>query len=139
MTQTSSGPVCHSGLWFSKLNLSGVTALRPWAVLVIVAGLCIGGAQAMQSFSPPPEALMTNSMGMKFVRIEPRTFEMGRLNPADNLDAGYEFVVDGGDWDTTPQPECFLFAGWMLRLPPSVAELLRRTGRFSMTNAPNHV
>jgi hypothetical protein len=27
---------------------------------------------------------------------------MGRLNPADELDPGYSFVVDGGDWDEKP-------------------------------------
>jgi len=43
-----------------------------------------------------------NSLGMEFVPIKPGEFMMGRLNPADKLDAGYDFVVDGGDWDEKP-------------------------------------
>ena len=50
----------------------------------------------------PTAMTVTNSVGMKFVRIEPGTFEMGRLNPAEGLDAGYTYVVDGGDWDEKP-------------------------------------
>jgi len=50
----------------------------------------------------PAAKTIINTVAMKFVRIKPGTFRMGRLNPAEGLDAGYTYVVDGGDWDEKP-------------------------------------
>ncbi len=49
------------------------------------------------------EQTFTNSIGMKFVRIEPGTFMMGseQANLADELTASKEYLRDG-DWDEQP-------------------------------------
>ncbi len=79
---------------------------RRFGVVTLVLFL-IGCDGTRSPFGPeqaklPTGKTFTNSVGMKLIRIEPGTFRMGRLNPAEGLDAGYTYVADGGDWDEKP-------------------------------------
>jgi formylglycine-generating enzyme required for sulfatase activity len=67
----------------------------------------------------------TNSIGAAFVRIEPGTFRMGRLSPADGLDAGYEFVAGGGDWDEKPARKVTISRPFYIQAAEVTAEQYR--------------
>ncbi|MHC4617421.1 MAG: SUMF1/EgtB/PvdO family nonheme iron enzyme [Planctomycetota bacterium] len=80
-----------------------MTERRPEVALIslALAATIVTQAAAMQA-KPPMQKQYINPLGMTFVRIRPGVFQMGRLNPADPLNPGYSFVVDGGDWDEKP-------------------------------------
>ena len=69
-------------------------------ILVCVA-LLFGGVKAASAAQMPTEQEYTNSLGMKFVRIEPGSFMMGRKSGGD-----FEEVV--------VPPTCLLAPGTML-------------------------
>jgi hypothetical protein len=63
---------------------------------------------------------------MKFIRIEPGTFRMGRLNRANALGPGYSFVVDGGDWDEKPVHQVTISQPFYIQEAEVTAEQYRR-------------
>ncbi|MHC4157254.1 MAG: formylglycine-generating enzyme family protein [Planctomycetota bacterium] len=74
------------------------TATMLWLVLGLV---CPAGGRAAEM---PTEREYTNSLGMKFVRIEPGTFEMGQLDtplPLEVVRPGADFL-SVGDFDERP-------------------------------------
>ncbi|MHC4645914.1 MAG: SUMF1/EgtB/PvdO family nonheme iron enzyme [Planctomycetota bacterium] len=61
-------------------------------------------AHTAQAAGPPAETEFTNSVGIKLVRIEPGTFQMGQLDrplPAEVIIPGLDFMREG-DFDEKP-------------------------------------
>ena len=49
-------------------------------IAILVFGLVVISVHNARSADMPKENSYTNSIGMKFVRVEPGTFQMGQLN-----------------------------------------------------------
>ena len=99
-------------------------------VILFVCGFAFG--MGKPKVQVPTAMNVTNSVGMNFVRIEPGTFDMGRLNPAEGLDAGYTYVVDGGDWDEKPVHKVVITQAFYMQETEVTAEQYRQfDGKYS--------
>jgi len=77
--------------------MHGLTTIV-FTLMVTAAGVVAAGGEY------PREKVYTNSIGMKFVRIEPGTFEMGQPKasvPPEVIVQGLDFLADG-DFDERP-------------------------------------
>ena len=93
-------------------------------VLLTAVTVLISAVVWSQSKSSAPTVL-TNSTGIKLLRIEPGTFEMGEINPTPDSLRGPRYTPQG-DWDESPVHKVTITKAFYISETPITIEQYRQ-------------